>query len=238
MRLLFIALALSCILFGPVRAASVIPLTAPFDDFDTTPAGGGNDSANRVRIDVDGTVFTLTAVAKFFGTPFFIGTTEPVGTGARTFGISGRGLEVGGGGNSLTRFGLSVSEDVTFTGYGITAVLGRSLGFDLRQAGTTLSAGNPINVTGDFLLAGGPVTLAAGSGYEFRITGTGFAALSAFTELRFEPVATPVPLPAGLPMAIAGLLALIGLRRRAGLAAVARPSARPGPAARRGSRRP
>lgn len=238
MRLLFTALALSCILFGPVRAASVVSLTAPFDDFDTVPAGGGNDSASRVRIDVDGTVITLSAVAKIFGSPFFVGTTEPVGTTPRSFGFSGRGLEVGGGGNSLTRVGLSVSEDVVFTGYGVTAVLGQSLGFDLRQAGTALTAGNPINVTGDFPLVGGPVTLAADTGYEFRITGTGFAALSAFTELRFEPVATPVPLPAGLPMAIAGLLALIGLRRAAKPAVVACPAARPDRAAPRGSRQP
>lgn len=143
------------------------------------------------------------------------------------------GLQVGGGGGSTTSFSITADADVTLTGYGTNEAGGFSLGFptfDLSLGAATLlddqnlrdpASTNIFNTAGenDIVVSGLSLDLDVGETFIIDINGIGAGVQSFFTSFEFEAQSTggpidPVPVPAGLPLMLAGLGALAWMRRK------------------------
>jgi len=130
-------------------------------------------------------------------------------------------LSFGGSGGNTSVFTLSASQDVTldaFTGFAQQFLTGAI--FDVTGAGVSstgnafstsafLSGGTPVSDS----FAGGPLSLIGGELYTFTTTNPGASTQSHLTSLEFT-VPAPVPLPAGLPLFLAGMGGLAFMRRR------------------------
>lgn len=166
---------------------------------------------------VDGVTFTFSTAGQF----------RTVGTwGNGTSNASGPfALQFGGGGGNTSSFVLSVSSDVTldsFTGHGspngnISSIFDVS-GTGVSSVANTFSTkgflGTETPVTASFV--GGPLSLTAGQSYLFNTTNNSANTSAFFTAFDFSTASTvePVPLPAGLPMLLAGLGVFGWMRRR------------------------
>lgn len=130
-------------------------------------------------------------------------------------------LQFGGSGGNPAVFSLSVSHDITLDSFTGLAQLGNTNPlFDVSGTGVS-SAGNTFSTVGsltsttptDHNFVSGPLSLTAGATYLFSTTNSaGFATTGFFTSLNFTAAA--VPLPAGLPLMLAGLGAFGFMRRR------------------------
>ena len=136
--------------------------------------------------------------------------------------ISANGITVGGGGGSNTQLGLTVDTDVELTGYGTNsnAFFLNPGTFDIVDGATTVSSGNSFAFSSTLnSFASGPLTLSAGTEYVLNFT-TGAAVQGWLTSFEFNVIdpgpgnqAPAVPLPAGLPLLLAGLGAFAVVRR-------------------------
>lgn len=128
-------------------------------------------------------------------------------------------LSFGGGGGNASVFALTVTADVTLDSFsGFAQQFNTGSIFDVTGTGVS-SLGNAFS-TADFLpgspvadsFVGGPLSLTAGETYTFTTTNSGAATLAHLTSIEFTPAV--VPLPAALPLLLAGLGGLALMRRR------------------------
>ena len=178
--------------------------------------GGALGPIKQFSETVDGVVFDFQAGGQF----------RAVGTwGDGSFSTGPFALTFGGGGGNTANFDLTVSQDVilnSFSGFAQRFVTGAI--FDVT-GGSVSSVGNQFS-TSAFLatgtpvadtFVGGPLTLEAGVLYSFTTTNAGAATQSYLTGLDFTKVsAAVIPLPAGLPLLLSGLIGFAILRRRRG----------------------
>lgn len=202
--------------------ASTIDLTdnsftsVDFVDFVQGPVGPIEEFVETV----DGVAFTFSAAS-------VNGQFRNVGTwGDGTTNVSGPfGLTFGGAGGNTSSFTLSASQDVTLNAFlGFAQQFNTGAIFDVTGSGVA-STGNAFSTSG-FLstgtpvsdsFAGGPLSLTGGETYTFTTTNAGVLTQSHLTGLDFTAATTnpaPVPLPAGLPLLLAGLGGLAWMRRR------------------------
>lgn len=177
----------------------------------------GNPSADVITETAGGVTFTFTSVNNFVGAPRWLG--------GPTF---SDGLHVGGGGGSPIEFTLSVSDDVTLTGYGTNQGGGFALNlptFDILDGGATLLANQLINnpastnisnLSGQntVLVTGLSLALSAGTDYTFDINNIGAAVQGFITSFEFETDVAVVPVPASLPLMLTGIGVFAFLRRK------------------------
>lgn len=216
MKAFFTAVAMSATCFTSAASATTID----FLDGVFTGSGAVSTGFTQIQEVADGVTFTFVATQNQSGGARFL-------TGSS--GLIDNGLHLGGGGGSTIEFEFSVSEDVTLTGYSSNTGGGFALQdptFDLLDGATILvddavlrdpTSTNIFNTSGenDVVVTGLSVALRAGSTYIFDVDNTGAGTQSFLTALEFDtasPVA-PVPLPAGLPLLLAGLGGLSVLRR-------------------------
>jgi len=165
---------------------------------------------------VDGVTFAFSTTGQFRNVgPWGNGTSNAAAPWALSFG--------GGGGNAST-FTLTVDMDITLQSFsGVGQQFNTNPIFDVTGSGVS-SVGNTFSTVG-FMgdaagtdsFASGPLNLVAGQTYTFSATNAGVTTVGHLYGLSFEKVTmSPVPLPAGLPLLVAGLgaLGLIGRRRR------------------------
>ncbi|MEM6760745.1 MAG: VPLPA-CTERM sorting domain-containing protein [Pseudomonadota bacterium] len=192
-------------------------LTLDFTDgvFGTSnPAAFGVAGFQTISETAGGVTFSLTATNNLVGTTRWL----------NSAGSLSNGLQLGGGGGSVVAFDLVVDTDVTLDSYALTDVFG-FLGtpdFDILDGATLLSEDNALSPRGASGLSfdNGPIALTAGTTYSFDINNTGSAVQTFLASIDFSltepPRPTPgaVPLPAGLPLLLAGLGAFAWMRRR------------------------
>lgn len=153
----------------------------------------------------DGVTFTI------LSTNNLVGGNRILGSG----GTMSNGLHVGGGGGSTLQFTISADMDVNLQSYGLSSggfFLGTPTLDVLTSTGNALT---PQGATVNF--AGGPIALSAGTAVTFDVQNTGAAVQSFIGSFDFEKATTApvVPLPAGMPLMLAGLAAFAWVRRKA-----------------------
>jgi len=134
-------------------------------------------------------------------------------------------LTFGGGSGNASVFTLSASADVMLNAFlGFAQQFNTGAIFDVTGAGVA-STGNSFSTEG-FLgsgiasvksFAGGPLNLQAGEVYTFTTTNAGSATQSHMTGLEFtktQGVGATIPLPAGFPLLLSGLVGLGAMRLR------------------------
>jgi hypothetical protein len=209
--------AIAAISFGTISHAATIDLTdnsftsVTYQTFVQGPLGPIVEFTETVA----GVDFDFQAAGQFraVGT-WGNGTSAAQGPWALTF---------GGGGGNTTSFTLTASEDVileSFSGFAQQFITGAI--FDVT-GGTVSSTGNQFSTSAFLatgtpvtdLFVGGPLYLDAGVTYSFTTTNAGAATQSHMTSLEFTKVdTTVVPLPAGLPLLLTGIVGIALLRRR------------------------
>lgn len=206
----------SALVVGLLTAGAATAGTIDFQDGNFVASDPGLNGKNAIveRI-ADGVNFTFTALVNSIGGVGWNGT---LGGGAMP-----NGLHVGGGGNSTVQFSMTADADITLNSYTLADVFGflGNATMDVLNGATMLSEDNALVPRGaTFNFADGPIAMAANTTYTFDINETGFAVQSYIGSFDFTKVTTTmpndpvVPLPAGLPLLMAGLAAMFGLRAR------------------------
>lgn len=190
-----------------VEAAS-LDLTQEISDFDANVTG--------FRLVEDGVTFSFFDAVRPGSPSSFLNTAGTTPGTVELDGLAGPGLQFGGGGFSARAFSMSVSQNISLSGYTVDQRLGSGVTLDVVAfpSLTTLSSGNGASVDGSFSFASGPITLAAGETYVFDFFNTGAAKQSALEALEFT-AAAPIPLPAGLPMMLGAVGVFAWMRKRA-----------------------
>ena len=155
-----------------------------------------------------GVTFTFTALNNLVGvTRFLSGAGDDFSDG----------IVFGGGGGSSTQFSISSSQDVSVTSYS-----GRNSRFlvnprlSVSAGGSTLVSGRPFTSDADssYSLPNALGNLLANVDYTLTVTNAGSTTQGFLTGFEFEPVSAAVPLPASLPLLLAGLGGIAVMRRR------------------------
>ncbi|MEY1557374.1 VPLPA-CTERM sorting domain-containing protein [Yoonia sp. R2331] len=220
MRLLTSALVAGLTVAGAANAAAIDLTDNTFASVDYVDFVQGPLGPIEAFTEIsDGVTFSFAALNN--------GQFRSVGTwGNGTSNASGPfGLSFGGGGGETAAFTLSVDHDVTLNAFlGFAQQFNTGAIFDVTGTGVS-STGNAFSTSG-FLASGIPVleafnggalSLTAGTTYTFATTNSGTATQSHLTSLDFTKIPVgpmaDVPLPAGMPLLLAGLGAL-GLAKR------------------------
>lgn len=212
----FLLAVVSALSFGTVSNAATIDLSDnTFTSVTYETFVNGLGPIIQFTETVDGVVFDFSTTGQF----------RNVGTwGNGTSNVSAPwALSFGGGGGNTSSFTLSASADVVLNSFsGFAQQFNTGAIFDVT-GGAVSSLGNQFS-TAAFLatgapvadsFVGGPLTLLAGVTYSFSTTNSGPSTLSHLTSLDFtKSNANVVPLPAGLPLLLSGILGFALLRRR------------------------
>jgi len=149
-----------------------------------------------------GVTFTITATARGFD----------------RFVQSANGLNFGVPGNGMRSISVVADQDVAFTGFNARdrfATLAGNPSYQASVDGVLTSIGNA--VTGgaltDYSFNSGPIAVAAGEAFLFEPEVFDILIGSNLASLEFDVAIAAVPLPAGMPMLLAGL-GLLGLKRK------------------------
>ncbi|MFL4469042.1 VPLPA-CTERM sorting domain-containing protein [Tateyamaria armeniaca] len=209
MRKLFVASSAVLALLGSGALASTIDLTDGV--FAVTGAPGGPGLGPTAFTETaDGVTFTFS---------------NPISRGTNQFSLGSTGVAVGGGGVSAFSFDFSVDQDVTLSSYSgynrgaglVDPSLSLSLGATVIDSGVAFSGtGSNASAAMVEMFSGGAMPLlTAGVTYSVSVNNPSATTLGFLTAIEFETVAAPpVPLPAGLPLLLAGLGGFAVMRRR------------------------
>lgn len=196
------ALIASLFFAGAASAATLDFTTSTYD---------ATFGPNVATDSVDGVNFTITATAR--------------GVNGFRQGL-GRGLSFGVPGNGMYTIAIVADKDVEYNsmygkGHGSTQNAGQ-LPFDIDVGAVEVSGGNMFTDTTlqTVVFAGGPISVSAGETFFFHVDfdaliGNNIYASALVKSFDFTVDQAPtVPLPAGLPLMLAGLGGLVVLRRR------------------------
>lgn len=210
MKNLFLASSAALALLGSSALASTIDLTDGVFSVTGAPAVTGLGPTGFSET-ADGVVFTFS---------------NPSSRGTNQFSLGNNGVAVGGGGVSAFSFDFSVDTDVTLLGYaGFNQTFLVAPNLTLSEGSTVLDSGVAFSATGsnssaavnEAFSGGAMPLLTAGTIYSVTVNNPGVTTSGFLTAIEFEAVAAqPIPLPAGLPLLLAGIGGLAWLRRRQG----------------------
>ena len=164
-----------------------------------------------------GVTFTFTATNNLVGVNRFIS-----GLGDNF----SNGIVFGGGGGSTISFDFTVDTEIEVTGYrGFDQTFLTGVNATLREGATTLDSGVAFNSDGnsaadaalEAFAGGASFLLSAGTVYSVDVNNASPVTQSFLTGIEFDLINSPpaVPLPAGLPLLLAGLGSFAWLRRKA-----------------------